>query len=89
MERLIRSKKSFLKNFDYRKIIENLKETFFQIIAILLAFVVGAIVLLATGYSSTAVYASMIKGAFGDVYGLGQTLSQATPIIFTSIAFLI
>ncbi len=59
-----------------------------QIIAIIVAFLVGALVLIATGYSPVDVYAAMIYGAFGDVYGVGQTLTQATPIIFTALAFL-
>jgi len=59
-----------------------------QIVAIITAFIVGALVLIATGYSPVDVYAAMIQGAFGDVYGVGQTLTQATPIIFTALAFL-
>lgn len=61
----------------------------FQVAAILLAFIVGALVLLASGYDPTSAYAAMFMGAFGDMYGVGQTLTQATPIIFTSLAFLI
>jgi len=59
-----------------------------QIIAILLAFVVGAITLWLTGYSPLEVYGAMLTGAFGDTFGIGQTLTQATPIIFTALAFL-
>jgi ABC-type uncharacterized transport system permease subunit len=59
-----------------------------QIIAILAAFLVGAIVLLATGYSPLEAYGALIVGAFGDVFGVGQTFTQATPIIFTALAFL-
>ena len=59
-----------------------------QLIAIVVAFLVGALVLIATGYSPVDVYTAMIMGAFGDVYGVGQTLTQATPIIFTALAFL-
>ena len=59
-----------------------------QIIAILIAFLVGAMVLLVTGYSPLEAYAAMMKGAFGDVFGIGQTFTQATPIIFTALAFL-
>lgn len=59
-----------------------------QALAILVAFFVGAIVLLITGYSPVEAYAVMITGAFGDVFGIGQTLTQATPIIFTALAFL-
>ncbi len=59
-----------------------------QIIAILMAFLAGAIVLLVTGYSPLEAYGALIVGAFGDIFGIGQTLTQATPIIFTALAFL-
>jgi len=59
-----------------------------QVIAVGIAFLVGAIVLLATGHSPIAAYGAVLSGAFGDLYAVGQTLTQATPIIFTAIAFL-
>lgn len=59
-----------------------------QIIAIFLAFIVGAAVLLATGHSPIDAYSAMLRGAFGDIFGIGQTFTQATPIIFTALAFL-
>jgi simple sugar transport system permease protein len=59
-----------------------------QIIAILIAFLVGAIMLLVTGYSPLDAYGALVIGAFGDVNGIGQTFTQATPIIFTALAFL-
>ena len=59
-----------------------------QVVAILLAFVVGAVILVATGYSPVDTYVVMLRGAFGDVFGIGQTLTQATPIVFTALAFL-
>jgi ABC-type uncharacterized transport system permease subunit len=59
-----------------------------QLIAILLAFVVGAITLLLTGFDPLEAYAAMLVGAFGDTFGIGQTFAQATPIIFTALAFL-
>jgi ABC-type uncharacterized transport system permease subunit len=59
-----------------------------QVIAVGIAFLVGAIVLLATGHSPIAAYGAVLTGAFGDLYAVGQTLTQATPIIFTAIAFL-
>ena len=60
-----------------------------QLAAILLAFIVGALVLYASGYDPASAYRAMLMGAFGDLFGVGQTLTQATPIIFTSLAFLI
>jgi len=59
-----------------------------QILAILLAFVTGAIVLSLTGYSPIEAYSAMFSGAFGNLYGIGQTLTKATPITFTALAFL-
>lgn len=59
-----------------------------QTIAIIIALLVGALVLWATGHSPIDAYSKLVAGAFGDSYGIGQTLTQATPIIFTSLAFL-
>jgi simple sugar transport system permease protein len=59
-----------------------------QVVAILFAFITGAVVLQVTGYSPLVAYQAMFRGAFGDVYGIGQTLTHATPIIFTALAFL-
>lgn len=57
--------------------------------AIVLALGVGAVVTALTGYSVRAVFTELVRGAFGDVYQLAQTLTQATPILFTSLSFLI
>ncbi|MBL7080331.1 ABC transporter permease [Candidatus Bathyarchaeota archaeon] len=67
---------------------ETLRGILIQLIAILMAFAVGAVVLLVTGYNPIDAYAAMLRGAFGDVFRVGQTLTQATPIIFTALAFL-
>lgn len=60
-----------------------------EVTAILIAFLVGAALLFATGYSPLDAYVAMLKGAFGDVFGIGQTLTQATPIMFTGLSFLL
>ena len=60
-----------------------------QIIAVTAALVVGAIVILATGHSPIEAYGAVLVGAFGDIYGIGQTFTQATPIIFTALSFLL
>jgi len=70
------------------KLVALLRSALPQIIAILAAFLVGAIVLLATGHSPIDAYSAVLTGAFGDIYGIGQTFTQATPIIFTALAFL-
>ncbi|MES0324514.1 MAG: ABC transporter permease [Candidatus Bathyarchaeia archaeon] len=68
---------------------DTVMELVYQVVAILFAFIAGAAVLYVTGYSPVEAYTAMARGAFGDVFGIGQTLMQATPIIFTSIAFLV
>lgn len=70
------------------KLMALLRNALPQIIAVLGAFLVGAIVLLATGHSPIDAYAAVLTGAFGDIYGIGQTFAQATPVIFTALAFL-
>jgi simple sugar transport system permease protein len=58
------------------------------VIAIAFALLIGAIILAATGYSPIEAYGALITGAFGDIFGIAQTLAKATPIIFTALAFL-
>ncbi len=60
-----------------------------ELVAIMVAFVVGAVLLYVTGYHPVSAYAAMVQGAFGDIFGIGQTLTQATPIIFTGLSFLL
>jgi len=71
------------------KLITSLTDSIPQTIAVIGAFLIGAIVLAATGYSPLEAYGTMLAGAFGDIYGIGQTLTQATPILFTALAFLL
>jgi len=71
------------------KLFASLRNSIPQIVAIVAAFLIGAIVLAATGHSPLEAYGTMLTGAFGDIYGIGQTLTQATPILFTALAFLL
>ena len=70
------------------KTIFNIQRILPQIIAILLAFLTGAIILLATGYAPLEAYSAMLIGAFGNLTSIGLTFSNATPILFTALAFL-
>lgn len=67
----------------------SLRNSIPQIVAVLAAFLIGAIILFATGHSPLEAYGALLTGAFGDLYGIGQTLTQATPILFTALAFLL
>jgi ABC-type uncharacterized transport system permease subunit len=89
--------KSRLKRWNTRQFVESLwvkltvalRHSVPQIVAVLAAFLIGAVILFATGHSPLDAYGTMVSGAFGDVYGIGQTLTQATPILFTALAFLL
>lgn len=55
--------------------------------AVLLApFVLYGLFLLANGVNPWTLYVSMIRSTFGDLYGLGEVLLKATPIILTGLA---
>lgn len=58
-------------------------------ISVCLGLGVGAVITAATGYSVPAVFQALVLGAFSDIYRLANTMTQATPILFTSLSFLI
>ena len=58
----------------------------FPVIAIAIAFAIGALIVLATGNNPVAAYAALLQGALGDSNAVGRTLLNATPLIFTGLA---
>ncbi|WP_427365474.1 ABC transporter permease [Candidatus Caldatribacterium saccharofermentans] len=60
-----------------------------ELFAIGLAFLLGMLVLFLTGYPPFSALWALFRGAFGTRNAIGQTLTQATPILFTSLAFLL
>lgn len=58
----------------------------FPAIAILIAFAIGAVIILATGNNPVAAYAALAKGAFGSQAAIGRTLVNMTPLILTGLA---
>jgi ABC-type uncharacterized transport system permease subunit len=58
----------------------------FPVIAIVLSFIIGAVIILLTGNNPIIAYASLVEGAFGDPLALGRTLLYTTPLIFTGLA---
>lgn len=57
--------------------------------AAVLALLLGALVLALVGGSPFLAYRFMIKAAFGDIGVFSDTLTKATPLIFTSLAAVI
>lgn len=58
----------------------------FPVIAIVIAFAIGALIVLATGNNPVAAYVALLQGAVGDSSAVGRTLLNATPLIFTGLA---
>jgi ABC-type uncharacterized transport system permease subunit len=58
----------------------------FPLIAIAISFLIGAIIILATGDNPVPAFGALLRGAFGDATAVGRTLLNATPLIFTGLA---
>jgi simple sugar transport system permease protein len=58
----------------------------FPVIAIVIAFAIGALIVLATGNNPVAAYVALLQGAVGDSSAVGRTLLNATPLVFTGLA---
>ncbi len=57
------------------------------ICSVLLGFLLGAIVMVIFDYNPIAGYRAMFEGSLGSPYYIGETLRQATPLIFTALGF--
>jgi simple sugar transport system permease protein len=72
-----------------RKILSALKPITENLLAILLGFGVGAVLMLIWKFDPIKAYTALFRGAFGDHYGLADTLSAATPMLLTGLTFAI
>ncbi len=56
------------------------------LLGIFTALVVGAVVILISGFNPLVAYPSLLKGAFGSASRVNNTLAATTPYIFTTLA---
>lgn len=68
---------------------KNTKKILVPVISVILGFLIGAIIMLIWNYNPIQAYSSMFESALGNMNGLGETLREATPLIFTAIGFAI
>ncbi len=70
-------------------VVKALKEIAYPLIAIIISFVVGGILVASFGKDPLVAYKALIKGSMGDFNKFGETLVTVTPLILTglSIAF--
>ncbi len=67
----------------------NLDELKKTIIAGVIGFAVGALIMALYGYDPVSAYTALFNGAFGDLYGFSESLANATPLILTALTFAI
>lgn len=71
------------------KLNERLFDLLLPLLAVLAAFIVGAIILLLQGVNPLEAYQSMVVGAFGNKNGLADTLVKATPLLLVGLGIAI
>lgn len=65
------------------------RELLFPLIAVVAAFLIGAVLILLVGDNPIVAYRLLLGSAFSWPDGIGYTLFQATPLIFTGLAVLV
>ena len=68
-----------------KRVLNKVFEALLPLLAVPVAFLIGAMMLLALGANPLEAYGAMITGAFGDVSGLTQTLVKATPLLLVGL----
>jgi ABC-type uncharacterized transport system permease subunit len=78
-----------MKNKEFRLLdfISSTNTAVLSIISLLFAILVSGIIMAICGYNSFDALVAIFVGAFGRESGITQTLTQATPLIFTGIAY--
>ena len=56
------------------------------ILAIIISFIVGGVIVFGSGYDPFEVYYKLFKGALGSKFAIASTLRWVTPLLFTAVA---
>ena len=67
------------------KLKKSLTSFLVPLFAVLLAFLIGAIIMVVLGANPLTAITALFKGAFGTAASIGTTLNKAVPLIFTSL----
>lgn len=71
------------------KVSQKTQKILVPIISVLAGFLVGAIIMLIWSYNPIQGYAAMFASSLGSMNGIGETIREATPLLFTAIGFAI
>lgn len=72
-----------------KKLANRIGEELLPLVAVPVAFLVGAVMLLLLRANPLTAYGALLSGAFGDVSGLTQTLVKATPLLLVGLGVVI
>ena len=75
-----------LKKFLDRLLESKYQKVYFSVFAIVLAFLVGAIVILLNKQNPLMAYWALLEGAFGKPYRLANTFQRAVPLTLTGLS---
>jgi general nucleoside transport system permease protein len=70
---------------DLKKLLNRILEALLPLLAVPVAFLIGAVMLVALSANPLEAYGALISGAFGDVSGITQTLAKATPLLLVGL----
>ena len=68
-----------------KRVLNRTLEALLPLLAVPVAFLIGAIMLAALGANPLEAYGAMLQGAFGDKSGITQTLVKATPLLLVGL----
>lgn len=69
------------------RVSEKTKKILVPITSVIAGFLVGAIIMMIWSYNPIQAYSSMFESALGNMNGIGETIREATQLIFTAIGF--
>ena len=69
------------------KVSPKAKRLLVPIVSVIAGFLVGAMIMLVWSYDPFQAYSSMFESALGSANGIGETIRNATPLIFIAIGF--
>lgn len=72
-----------------KQLLDRSFDALLPLLAVPLAFLVGAFILIGMEVNPLTAYGVLIKGAFGDLSGITQTLVRATPLLLVSLGVII
>ncbi len=72
--------------YNWRDTLESSLKILIPLGAVLLAFLVGSLVIIAKGVNPIEAYGALFRGAFGGLDSIGTTIRKATPLLLTGLA---